>query len=44
MHIPGSVGLFMANLVTQIVVEQFEDANTLFLIDIKGIGITKLRY
>ena len=43
-HIPGSVGLYMANLVTQLIFGQFEGVNTLFLIDLKGIGITKLRY
>ena len=43
-HIPGSVGLYMANLVTQLIFGQFEDVNALFLIDLKRIGITKLRY
>jgi adenylyltransferase/sulfurtransferase len=43
-HVPGIVGLYMANLVTQLILGQFQDVNTLFLMDLKGLGVKKLKY
>ncbi|MBI1837294.1 MAG: HesA/MoeB/ThiF family protein [Flavobacteriia bacterium] len=43
-YVPGIVGVYMADLVTQIVLNQFEKVNTLFLVDVKGIGIQSLKF
>ena len=43
-HVPGIVGVYMANLVTQLILGQFQDVNTLFLMDLKGVGVRKLKY
>ena len=43
-YVPGIVGVYMADLVTQIILNQFEKVNTLFLVDVKGIGIQSLKF
>lgn len=43
-YVPGIVGLYMADLVTQIILNQFEKVNTLFLVDVKGLGIQSLKF
>ncbi len=43
-HIPGSVGLYMANLVTQLILGQFNDIDTLLLVDLRGLNVLKLKY
>jgi len=43
-HVPGIVGLYLCNIVTQLILEQFEQVNTLFLIDLKRIGVRELLF
>ncbi len=43
-HVPGIVGLYMCNLVTQLIMEQFKQVNTLLLIDLKTIGMRQIRF
>ena len=43
-YVPGIVGLYMADLVTQIILNQFEKVNTLFLIDVKELTIKKINF
>jgi molybdopterin-synthase adenylyltransferase len=43
-HVPGIIGLFMSNIVTQLILSQFTQVNTLFLIDLKSIRINQVRF
>lgn len=43
-YVPGIVGLHMCNLVTQVILGHFEQANTLFLMDLKTIGMRQIRF
>ncbi|WP_439489230.1 HesA/MoeB/ThiF family protein [Algoriphagus sp.] len=43
-HVPGIVGLYMCNLVTQLILDQFDQPNTFFLTDLKTLEIRKIRF
>lgn len=43
-YVPGIVGLYLCNVVTQLILGQFEQVNTLFLIDLKAIGVRQIRF
>ncbi|MCE7054490.1 HesA/MoeB/ThiF family protein [Algoriphagus sp. AGSA1] len=43
-HVPGIVGLYMCNLVTQLILEHFDQPNTLFLMSLKTLGIRKILF
>lgn len=43
-HVPGIVGLYMCNIVTQLILGQFQQVNTLFLIDLKAITKRRIRF
>jgi len=43
-YVPGIVGLYMCDLVTQLILNQFVKVNTLFLMDLKGIQIQNLKF
>lgn len=43
-YVPGIVGLYMCDLVAQLILGQFEQPNTLFLMDLKTLGIRKIRF
>ncbi|WP_192085924.1 HesA/MoeB/ThiF family protein [Algoriphagus sp. Y33] len=43
-YVPGIVGLYMCDFVTQLIMGQFEQVNTLLLIDLKTIGMRQIRF
>ncbi|WP_057938342.1 HesA/MoeB/ThiF family protein [Algoriphagus resistens] len=43
-YVPGIVGLYMCDLVTQLILGQFEQPNTLFLMGLKTLEIRKIRF
>ncbi len=43
-YVPGIVGLYLCDVVTQLILGQFEQVNTLFLIDLKTIGVKQLSF
>lgn len=43
-HVPGIVGLYMCNILTQLILGQFQQVNTLFLIDLKTIEMKRILF